>query len=66
MVTSEVYFTRFLYAQLTSLKFCSPRNEGFSMPPQGSLKFKECDLGMKLVTFFFTMFSTELSIGYNA
>ena len=51
-VKSDVFFTRFLYAQLMNLRFSAPRNVGFKTPSPGSGHHRESDMGMKLVSSF--------------
>ncbi len=49
VVMARVRFTRLLYAQLLRMQFSGAKNSGFSVPSPQSARFKECDLGMKLV-----------------
>ena len=48
-VTTEVRFTRLLYAQMLRSRFTGAKGAGFKVPGLQSAKFKEYDLGMKLV-----------------
>lgn len=48
-VTARICFTRLLYAQMLRLQFSGAKKAGFSIPVAQSARFKECDLGMKLV-----------------
>ncbi|XP_030840023.1 protein ecdysoneless homolog [Strongylocentrotus purpuratus] len=52
LVTSQVKFTRCLYAQLVQQPFQPDRRSGWKLPSPTSSKFKSADLGMKLAHGF--------------
>ncbi|XP_041473707.1 protein ecdysoneless homolog [Lytechinus variegatus] len=52
LVTSQVKFTRCLYAQLVQQSFQPDRRSGWKLPSPSSSKFKSADLGMKLAHGF--------------